>query len=115
MLAQCTARIFMAKQPTLAQDRQYFIEEHIKALGERWRHHIETIGGATAEPLLNQVGNLHRRTDRHPMPTSTGQAIDQLAQRRLLTVDDVDDQLEATGLALATVEIDQVAPPMVSM
>ncbi|MNN86859.1 hypothetical protein D3C81_2043280 [compost metagenome] len=43
------------------------------------------------------------------MPARTGQAIDQLAQRRFLAVDDVDDQLEAAGLAFAAVEVDQVA------
>ncbi|MNP49695.1 hypothetical protein D3C76_1439000 [compost metagenome] len=43
------------------------------------------------------------------MPASTGQTVDQLAQRRFLAVDDVDDQLEATGLALAAGEVDQVS------
>src|SRR5476651_2393151 len=101
MLAQSSPCVFIAKQAAPSQDRQHFIEEH-------WRHHVESIGSPAVEPLLNQIGDLHWRTDRHPMAASTRQAIDQLAQRRFLTVNDIDDQLETTGLALGTVEVDQM-------
>ena len=42
------------------------------------------------------------------MPSRTGQAIDQLAQCQVLAINNVDDQLEATGLTFTAVEVDQV-------
>src|SRR3989344_6104839 len=42
------------------------------------------------------------------MPASTGGAVDRWAEGRWLAVDYIDDQLEATGLALTAFKVDQM-------
>lgn len=74
----------------------------------RRRHDVEAVGRAILEPGLDVVGDLFRRTGDHPMAACASQALHELADRRLLTVDDVDHQLETAGDAVRAADVDQM-------
>ena len=108
VVAQGLAGVVLAEQAALAQDRHHLLGENVEAAGQPGRHDVEAVGGAVLEPGLDIVRDLLRRSGDHPMAARAGQALHQLADGRLLAIDDVDHELEAAGDAAGAFGIDQV-------
>jgi hypothetical protein len=95
VLPQGLAGVLGAEQPAPAEDRDHVIGECLEAGGQRGGHHVEAIGGALVEPVLDGVRDLLRGAGEGPVPPAAAEPPDQLADGQLLPLGQVGDQLRA--------------------
>ena len=62
----------------------------LEAAGQPRRHDVEAVGGTGLGPLLDRVGDLLRRAGDDAVAARAGEPVQQLADRRLFAVDDVE-------------------------
>jgi hypothetical protein len=74
MLAQHLARVGGAEQPAPLQQRDHLGAEHVEHRRQDRRHDVEAVGGAIAEPVLDQIGDLLRRAGGGEMAARAGEA-----------------------------------------
>src|SRR5690606_8029283 len=73
------AFVLLAEDTPALQLRHHQAGEVLEALGQVRRHHVEAVGTALDEPLLDQVGNGLHRTHCLQVPTGYAEAQHQLA------------------------------------
>ena len=84
VLAQGPAFVFGSEQPTPLQFRHHALGEVLQATRQVRHQHIEAIRGALLKPLLQTVGNLHRRSHQAVMPAPTGNPATQFGEAEVL-------------------------------
>jgi hypothetical protein len=109
VLAQRSARVFVAEQPALTQGRHHLLGKHVEAARQPGRHDVEAVGRTILEPRLDIVRDFFRRAGNYPMAPRARQALHALSDRRLLAIDDVDDELETAGHAARAASVDLVS------
>jgi hypothetical protein len=92
VLAESAAGVFGAEQAACAQDGHHVICEELKSTRQRRGHHVESIRGSGAEPVLDRVGHLCRRSGEGAMAAPAAEPRDQLPDGQVLPPSQGDDQ-----------------------
>lgn len=101
MIAQRIALIIFAEQPTLFEDRHNPVDEVVEPAIQPWRHDVEAIGRTLTERGLYPVRHLLRRSGNHLVAAPAGKPVQQLPDRRIFPVDDIENQLMAAAIRLS--------------
>ena len=79
VVAQRMSAVLGAEQAAALQDRHHLGDEVLQPAGQVGRHHVESVGGAGLEPLLQIVGDLLGGAGEGAVSTSAAEFGDQLA------------------------------------
>ncbi len=100
MLPQRLPGVFSAEQSASTQQRHQLGDEHFQHRRQHRRHQVKSVAGAIVEPVLEQIGDLLRRSRRDEMSPCAGHIAQQLTQGRLLAANEADDHLGAAACRL---------------
>ena len=75
MVTQHRPCVLGPKQAAPLQNRHDFANEHVELRRQYRRHHVEPVGGAVGEPVLDQISDLFRGAGGNEMATRSGQIL----------------------------------------
>ena len=95
VFAQRPPFIIRAKQPASSKLRQHHCHKVLETGRKQRRHDIEAISSAGNKAFFHCIGDLRRGTDHLPVATGAGEMPGEIADRQIIALSKVDDQLLA--------------------
>src|SRR6202034_301695 len=100
VVAQRRALVLVPEQTPAAQLRDHLVDERLQVAGQCWRHDVEAVARALADPLLDRVGELLGGAGQRAVAAAPAELCEQLAHRQLLAAREIGDQRRAALEAL---------------